>query len=169
MRIRYLFNLCLAAAVVLGCSAPGPVAAQQSTGQFGLSGGPDQRTLRRLGSGSFGTTNGSSLGTLSGARLRSEALESARLRNIHDQAFAGAEFGPRVERGFLIQQIGGETVARHNAWKSFQPLSMLKVVPYFLAIYYMDRGIWNDVNTETISWIGAIAQKRDRSLPDPDG
>ncbi len=160
----HLPGIAFAALLTLAGGATAPAVAQTSSGQFGLSGTTDPPTMKRLGSGSFGTTTGTLGG---GARLHSETAESARLRTLHDQAFATAEFGTRVERGFLIQQIGGPTVARSNAWKSFQPLSMLKVVPYFLAIYYMDRGIWNDVNTETVSWIGAIAEKRATYQEDP--
>jgi hypothetical protein len=65
--------------------------------------------------------------------------ETRRLRTLIFDAFNTPAFGHKVERGFLVGEIGGATFADLAGGWRFQPLSALKVLPYLHAIIQVEK------------------------------
>ena len=87
-------------------------------------------------------------------RRYDRAAEEARLRALHARAWGDPGlFGTRVRRGFLVKRLGGDVIAEHRSGARFQPLSMMKILPYHAAVYYSDRGFWRALESEGVSWV----------------
>lgn len=69
-----------------------------------------------------------------------ENKETQRLRKLLYGAFKQEIFGHRIMRGFMIKEAHGQVLAEHNANVAYQPLSVLKLLPYFHAISEIDNG-----------------------------
>jgi len=80
-----------------------------------------------------------------------ENNETQRLRKLLYEPFKQKEFGYRIMRGFLIKELNGDILAEHNANVIYQPLSVLKLLPYFHAISEIDKGNSN-LNTTFVNW-----------------
>ncbi len=66
--------------------------------------------------------------------------ETKRLRQQMDNIFDHPHYGNRVMRGFLVRELGGAHIAGHAADVCFQPLSVLKLLPYLHSLVDIDRG-----------------------------
>jgi hypothetical protein len=77
--------------------------------------------------------------------------ETRRLRNLIFQAYDAPAFGAQQIRGFIVQEIGGETFADLAGGWRFQPLSTLKVVPYLYALIQLDANKQNLTQVQ-VSW-----------------
>jgi hypothetical protein len=95
------------------------------------------------------------------------AGEGARIRDLLDDTFEGRRFGGEVARGAYVRQFGGPTIAGLAEKVPFQPMSVLKLLPFALAIDYLDReatppgGGGPTTLASTVSWVAA-------SKDDPD-
>lgn len=89
------------------------------------------------------------------SRPEDPQAEIQRLRAVHAAAFAHPRFGGKARRGFIVKELGGSFELSHNANLAFQPASTMKVVPYAIAIDYATRGVWQDLDTEAVTWVGA--------------
>jgi len=72
--------------------------------------------------------------------INNVAGESARIRDLLDDTFNGSLFGGGVARGAYIKQFGGPRIVGLAENVPFQPMSVLKLLPFSLAIDYLDRG-----------------------------
>ncbi|HEY5784895.1 MAG TPA: serine hydrolase [Microlunatus sp.] len=66
--------------------------------------------------------------------------ETRRLRTLMNATYTGAAYEGRMRRGFLVKRLGGPVIAEHQAGTIFQPLSVLKLLPYAHALMQIDRG-----------------------------
>lgn len=87
-----------------------------------------------------------------GAVLRYDPVnpETRRLRTLLNDAYTDVAFEGRIRRGFLGKRFDGQTIAEHNAGAVFQPLSILKLLPYAHALMQVDRGV-STMGT-SVSW-----------------
>jgi hypothetical protein len=76
--------------------------------------------------------------------------ETRRPRGLLGTAYRSEHFGPQVICGFLVKRVGGASLAQLCANLRFQPLSILKLLPYFYAVGQIDKG--NASLTSTVSW-----------------
>jgi hypothetical protein len=65
--------------------------------------------------------------------------ETRRLRELLRAAYGDKDFGPQVIRGFVVKRVGGDSLADWCANLRFQPLSTLKLLPYFYAVRQIDK------------------------------
>ena len=77
--------------------------------------------------------------------------ETLRLRELLHRAYADESHGARVMRGFLVKSHAGPVLAEYGADVGFQPLSVLKLVPYLHAIVEIDKNPKVTMETE-VSW-----------------
>lgn len=98
-----------------------------------------------------------------------DSTESARLRKLIHGVYDPPDFGNRVVRGFLVKEVGGEILAEHCSEECFQPLSTLKLLPYFHALRQVDQGI-DSLTGTTVSWVqptsGTLADMVDKTCID---
>jgi hypothetical protein len=103
--------------------------------------------------------------------------ETRRLRDLIRTAFRSEDFGPQAIRGFLVKWVGGASLAELCANLRFQPLSTLKLLPYFYAMAQVDKGdaslggtfSWKESSTgETPCFApaGSSIEKRSATLAD---
>lgn len=81
-----------------------------------------------------------------------ENKETRRLRKLLYGSFNQEVFGNRIIRGFMIKAFDGKILAQHNADVCFQPLSTLKLLPYFHAVSEIDKGN-SDLATTNVDWL----------------
>ena len=93
-------------------------------------------------------------------KYSNENKESRRLRKLLYAAFKDEKFGRRIMRGFLVKEFGGRILAQNNADVCYQPLSSLKLLPYFHAISEIDKGN-SDLATTNVNWFGLTVGNSD--------
>lgn len=77
--------------------------------------------------------------------------ESRRLRKLLSKTFKHSHFGNEVNRKFIVKEVGGPVIAETGACIPFQPLSTLKLLPYWNTILEIDQG--KETMNTIISWI----------------
>jgi hypothetical protein len=104
--------------------------------------------------------------------------ETRRLRDLIRKAFRTEDFGPQVIRGFIVKPVDSASLAELCANLRFQPLSTLKLLPYFYAVLQVDKGnatlsgtnfSWRESSTgETPCFapVGSTIKKRSAVLTD---
>ncbi|WP_170763267.1 serine hydrolase [Ruegeria lacuscaerulensis] len=80
-----------------------------------------------------------------------DLAETSRIRAFMLRCYDHPEYGLSVRRGFLVKHASGRVLAEHAADTCFQPLSVLKLLPYLHALIDVDRDPNTSMSTR-VSW-----------------
>ncbi len=87
-----------------------------------------------------------------GQRTRAPGRSNTRRELIYP-AFDKPDFGDKVIRGFLVKEVNGPVIADMAGGLGFQPLSVLKLLPYLYTLAQIDAG--SDYLTNYVWWVQA--------------
>ena len=79
------------------------------------------------------------------------SAETRRIRDLMLTCYDHPGYGLSVRRGFLVKHVSGRVLAEHAADTCFQPLSVLKLLPYLHALIDVDRDPFTTMSTD-VSW-----------------